>query len=100
MLLQDAASHYVFQPSYNAGTPDMLLGRPIHTSEYMPALTTTAKGIAFGDFSYYKIALRAGLTAQRLNELYAGNGQVGFRFQMRVDGELALAEAIKYLACK
>lgn len=99
MTLQDGASQYVFQPSYNAGQPDMLLGRPLVTSEYMPALTTTAKGIAFGDFSYYKVAMRGGMNVQRLNELYAGNGQVAFKFNSRVDGKLALAEAVKTMAC-
>lgn len=100
MTLQDSASQYIFQPSYNGGQPDMLLGKPLYTSEYMPALTTTAKGVAFGDFSNYKIGLRGGLTMQRLNELYAATGQVGFRVHYRVDGKLALAESVKTLACK
>lgn len=100
MKLTDGASQFVFQPSYSAGSPDMLLGKPLKTSEYMPALTTTAKGVLFGDFSHYKIGLRGGLGVQRLNELYAGNGQVGFRFFMRVDGKLALAESVKSMACK
>ena len=99
MTLTDAASQYVFQPAYNAGQPDMLLGRPLYTSEYMPALTTTAAGVAFGDFSAYKIGLRGALTAQRLNELYAANGQVGFRFHLRVDGKMADTAAVKHLAC-
>ncbi|MBV1758130.1 MAG: phage major capsid protein [Dethiosulfatibacter sp.] len=100
MKLTDGDGRYVYQPAMRAGEVDYMLSKPVKTSEYMPALTTTVKGVAFGDFSYYKIALRTGLTMQRLNELYAGNGQVGFRFQMRVDGKLGLAEAIKYIACK
>ena len=35
--------------------------------------------MAFGDFGYYWIADRQGRAFQRLNELYAANGQVGFR---------------------
>lgn len=100
MTMKDAANQFVFQPSYDAGQPDRLLSRPLHTSEYMPALTTTAKGIAFGDFSHYKIAVRGGMSAQRLNERYADTGQVGFRFWQRLDGKMALAEAVKYLVCK
>lgn len=99
MKLKDGASQYVFQPSYTAGQSDLLFGKALKTSEYMPALTTTAKGILFGDFSNYKIGLRGGMGVQRLNELYAGNGQVGFRYFTRVDGKLALAESVKYLAC-
>lgn len=99
MTLQDGASQYIFQPAYGNGQTDMLLGRPLETSDYMPALTTGAKGVLFGDFSYYKIGVRGGMAVQRLNELYAANGQVGFRFFTRVDGKLALAEAVKSLAC-
>lgn len=99
MTLQDGASNYIFQPAYKNGETDMLLNCPLKTSEYMPALTTTAKGVLFGDFGYYKIGLRGAMSVQRLNELYAGNGQVGFRFFTRMDGKLALAEAVKSMAC-
>lgn len=97
MLLTDGASQYIFQPSYNAGVPDMLLGKPLKTSEYMATLTSSAKSVLFGDFSYYKIARRSDMTMQRLVELYAGNGQIGFKVYWRIDGGLALTEAVKYM---
>jgi HK97 family phage major capsid protein len=53
--------------------------------------------VAFGDFSYYYIADKPGIGIQRLNELYAANGNVGFRAFRRTDGELILAEAVKHL---
>jgi len=56
--------------------------------------------MAFGDFSHYWIADRQGRSFQRLNELYAANGQVGFRATQRVDGKLILPEAIQVLQCK
>lgn len=97
MKLKDSAGNFVFQPSYQSGQPDMLLGRPFKTSaKYAAGTTTSDKIISFGDFKYYKIGIRGGFAVQRLNELYAGNGQVGFRFTARVDGKLSLAEAIKY----
>ncbi len=37
---------------------------------------------------------------QRLNELYAATGQVGFRVTQRVDGRLVQTEGIKCLAMK
>jgi HK97 family phage major capsid protein len=58
------------------------------------------KIIAFGDLSYYWIADRQGRTFQRLNELFAVTGQVGFRATQRVDGKLILPEAIKVLQMK
>ena len=37
---------------------------------------------------------------QRLNELYAATGQVGFRVTQRVDGRLVQSEGLKCLAMK
>ena len=58
------------------------------------------QAIAFGDFSYYNIGDRQGISFKRLNELYAGNGQVGFLASKRLDGKLVLPEAIKVLQMK
>lgn len=85
---------YIWQPGMQAGEPDRLLGRPVYYSKYMPQLGLSAKPIAFGDFSYYRICDRQNRTLQRLNELYAGNGRVGFRMTQRTDGKLLLPEAI------
>ena len=98
--LKDNNGQYLWQPSLAAGTPDMILGRPIKTSAYMPAMAAGAKTIAFGDFSYYWIADRQGRSFKRLNELFAATGQVGFLATQRVDGKLILAEAVKVLAQK
>ncbi len=95
--LKDTEGQYLWQPSVTAGQPDTLLGRPVAISDYVPAIAARAKVIAFGDFSYYWIADRQGRVFQRLNELYAVNGQVGFRAYQRVDGKLTLAEAVKVL---
>ena len=98
--LKDNNGQYLWQPSLVAGTPDTILGRPVKTSAYMPAIAAGAKTIAFGDFSYYWIADRQGRSFKRLNELYAATGQVGFLASQRVDGKLILAEAVKVLAQK
>lgn len=98
--LKDSNGQYLWQPSLTAGTPDTILGRPVKTSAYMPALAAGARSIAFGDFSYYWIADRQGRSFKRLNELFAATGQVGFLASQRVDGRLILAEAIKVLEQK
>lgn len=98
--LKDTNGQYLWQPSLVAGTPDTILGRPVKTSAYMPAIAAGAKSIAFGDFSYYWIADRQGRSFKRLNELFAATGQVGFLASQRVDGRLILAEAVKVLAQK
>ena len=98
--LKDSNGQYLWQPSLTAGTPDTILGRPVKTSAYMPAIAAGAKTIAFGDFSYYWIADRQGRSFKRLNELFAATGQVGFLASQRVDGKMVLAEAVKVLEQK
>ena len=98
--LKDGNGQYLWQSSLTAGTPDTLLGRPVYTSTYMPAISASAKTIAFGDFQYYWIADRQGRSFKRLNELYAATGQIGFLGSQRVDGKLILSEAIKVLQQK
>jgi HK97 family phage major capsid protein len=98
--LKDGNGQYLWQPSVQAGQPDTILNRPVKTTGAMPTVEATAKVLAFGDFSYYWIADRQGRSFQRLNELYAVTGQVGFRATQRVDGKLILPEAIKVLQMK
>ena len=95
--LKDGNSQYLWQPGMQAGQPDMLLGRPLVTSVAMPAATTGLKSVVFGDLSGYTVADRQGTVLQRLNELYAANGQVGFRAYRRMDGDTVDATGIKHL---
>lgn len=98
--LKDNNGNYLWQPALTAGTPDTILGRPVYTSSYVPTIAAGAKTIAFGDFSYYWIADRAGRNFKKLSELYAANDQTGFVATQRVDGKLILPEAIKVLKMK
>ncbi len=98
--LKDNNGNYIWQPSVQAGQPDMILNRPYHTSAYVPEIAAGAKVMAFGDFSYYWIADRQGRSFKRLNELFAATGQVGFLASQRVDGKLILSEAVKTMAVK
>lgn len=98
--LKDNNGNYLWQPSLTAGSPDTILGRPVYTSSYVPTIAAGAKTIAFGDFSYYWIADRAGRNFKKLTELYAANDQTGFVATQRVDGKLILPEAIKVLKMK
>lgn len=95
--LKDADSQYLWQPGLQAGQPDMILGQRLITSSAMPDSTSGNRSIVFGDMSGYTIADRQGTVVQRLNELYAANGQVGFRGYKRMDGETVDATGIKHL---
>lgn len=98
--LKNGNGDYIWQPSVTAGTPDTILNRPVYTSTFMPTITAGAKAMVFGDMNYYWIADREGRKFQRLNELYAPTGQVGFLASQRVDGKLILPEAVKVLQMK
>ncbi|MGA9722723.1 MAG: phage major capsid protein [Candidatus Binatus sp.] len=89
---------FLFQPALVAGQPDMLLGYPILESEFMPSPYDAPNNVAgtplalFGDFSWYWIIDRTDLMVLRLNELYAGNDQIGVLLRRRTDGAPVLAE--------
>ncbi|CUX74421.1 phage major capsid protein [Enterocloster clostridioformis] len=98
--LKDQNGAYLWQPSVQAGQPDKLLGYDLYTSPYVPTVAAGALTIAFGDFQNYWIGDRAGRTVQRLNELYATNGQIGYVATERVDGKVILPEGIQLLKMK
>lgn len=98
--LKDGNGVYLWQPSLQAGEPDKLLGYDLYTSPYVPTMASSAYTVAFGDFKNYWIGDRAGRTVQRLNELYATNGQIGYVATERVDGKVILPEGIQLLQMK
>ena len=98
--LKDGSGQYLWQPGLKEGQPDQLLSYRLVTSAYMPDVASGAKPVLFGDFSSYWIADRQGRSFQRLNELYAATGQIGFRATQRVDGRLVQSEGLKCLAMK
>ncbi len=98
--LKDTAGSYIFAPATVAGQPDLILGRPVICSENMENIAAGKKAVAFGDFSYYHIGQRGPLVFKRLNERFADTDEVGFVGIERVDGKLALGEAVKVLTQK
>ena len=98
--LKDNTGNYIWSPSVQAGVPDTILNRPYYTSSYVPEVKANNKCVAFGDFSYYWIADRQGISFKRLNEAFALSDQVGFKASKRVDGKLILPEAVKVLTVK
>ena len=102
-LLKDGTSNYLWQPSAQAGQPDVLFGKPFYTLEGLPSMTATTgivePSVIFGDPSLgYLIADRQKITVQRLDERYAELGLVAFLFRMRVGGDVMRPAAFaKYL---
>ena len=90
--LKDGNQAYIWQPSYQAGEPDRILGYPVYTSAFAPE-----DAISFGDYSYYNIGDRGNRSFAELRELFAGNGMIGYVAKERVDGKLILPEAVQIL---
>ncbi len=93
--LKDNNGQYLWQPSYQAGEPDKILGYSVNTSAFAPI-----DSIAFGDYKYYNIGDRGTRSFKQLNELFAGNGMIGYVAKERVDGLLLLPEAVQILGLK
>jgi HK97 family phage major capsid protein len=102
-LLKDSTSNYLWQPSNQAGQPDVLFGRPFYRMSGLPSMTATTfftePSVLFGDIeSGYMIADRQQVTVQRLDERFADQGIVGFLFRQRVGGDVIRPAAFaKYL---
>ena len=90
--LKDNNGAYMWQPSLTSGESDKLLGYDVYTSPFCPE-----GKIAFGDYSYYNIGDRGTRSFKQLNELFAGNGMIGYVAKERVDGKLILPEAVQIL---
>ncbi len=98
---QDQQDQYIWQPVLQAGSPDVLLGAPVYTDTHIDTVAATKVVAAYGDVEKaYVIRDVEGVTVKILSELYAANGQVGFRTSLRTDGDLRDASAVKTLKIK
>lgn len=98
--IKDGQSRPIFNPGYEVsvpgGAPDSLLGYPIQVNQDVAVMAASAKSIAFGDFSYYKIRdVMAAELFRFTDSAYTKLGQVGFLAWMRSGGNLVDAGAVK-----
>jgi HK97 family phage major capsid protein len=94
MTLKDGDGQYLWKTGLTAGAPDMILGRPVAESEYVPSTFTTGLYVGMiGDYSRYWIADALDMQVQRLSELYAATNQTGFIGRKETDGMPVLEEA-------
>ena len=103
MLETKGDAGYVWQPSVQAGVPARIYGYPTATSQFMPTLpaadaTSGTPYVLFGDFrAGYTIRDRRGVSVQRLVELRAEAGLVGFLITKRVLGGVIRPDAFAAL---
>lgn len=95
---KDGQGRYLWEPNTQAGRPSSFLGYAIHNQENLDTIDVGKAIAAFGDFNVgYKVYDRAGMTFQRLVELYAEEGMVGFKVRFRVGGDVVRPNAIRIL---
>lgn len=101
--IKDGQSRPIFVPGYESGNPggapDRLLGDPITINQDFASMAASAKSMAYGDFSYYKIRDVMDITMFRFTDsAYTKLGQVGFLAWMRSGGNLIdVGGAVKLL---
>ncbi len=89
-------SNYIFDQNTEIKS---IMGCPVVISDKMPSAAAGKTVIIAGDFSYYHIMDRDGLTVKTLYELYAANDQVGITAIERIDGDF-VADAFAKLVMK
>jgi HK97 family phage major capsid protein len=99
--LKNNNGDYIWQPSVQAGTPNLLLGRPVYTQDDFDAFAAGKDVAVFGDFKAgYRILDRSVGSITRINELYIEDGLIGFKYKRRVGGGVIRKNALKVLRVK
>lgn len=94
--LKDTTNQYLWQPSLQAGQPDLLLGKPISVWEQLSDPVGGAFPVAFGDLKQgYLLTERTGLRITRDN--VTNVGYVRFYVRQRVGGIVLNNDAVKWL---
>lgn len=95
--LKETTGRPIWEPSVQAGAPDLLLGYPVVTNDDVAVMAANAKSIAFGNFKKFQIRDVAGsMQLRRFDDsAFALNGQVGFCGWMRTGSNLLDTAAVK-----
>ncbi len=86
--LKDSTNQYLWMPGL-AGTPDTIMGKPVVSDPNVAAVATSAKSIAFGDFSAYFVRIAGGVRFERSADFAFNTDQITFKAVLRGDGILA-----------
>lgn len=96
--LKDGDGNYIWQPNYQMGGADTLLGQRVVIMEDMADIATGAISVVLSDFrSSYLIVDRAGLSVLKDPYTASSTGQILFHIRKRVGGGIKNWDSIKYL---
>ena len=94
--LKDTTNQYLWQPNYQAGAPETLLGKPLFTWEDLPTPAANALSVAYGDFSRGYLLAKIGPMSMVRDEVTAP-GYVNFFTYQRYGGIPLNNDAVKFL---
>lgn len=94
---KDNNNQFIYTSSLVAGTPDLLLGRPIYENPAMQAFGSANTAVAFGDFSRYYIRDVQPVRVDISRDYKFNTDQLALRVVTRRDGDLVDTAAIKFL---
>ncbi|TMV76885.1 phage major capsid protein [Thioclava sp. BHET1] len=95
--LKDGQNNYLWQPSYQAGQPETILGRPVVEMIDMPDVAADAFPIIYGDFAGYRIVDRVGLSILVNPYIRATEGITRIHAPRRVGGRVLQAARFRKL---
>ncbi|KPA99966.1 phage major capsid protein [Ahrensia marina] len=87
-LLKDGDGRYLWQPSFQAGQPETILGRPVIEAVDMPDIEAQSTPIMFGDFSAYRIVDRLAMSILVNPYILATKGITRIHATRRVGGKV------------
>lgn len=94
--LKDSTNQYIWNPGLAMGSPDTLLGVPVHQAADMPVPSANSLSIIVGDFkSAYQIVDRNGISV--LRDPFTDKPFVKFYTTKRVGGDVVNFEAVKIM---
>lgn len=95
--LKDGQNNYLWQPSYQAGQPETILGKPVIEMVDMPDIGDGKFPIIFGDFSAYRIVDRLALSTLSDPYTQARRGVTRIHATRRTGGRVLQAARFRKL---
>lgn len=95
--IKDGNGSYIWQPSFQAGQPDSLLGFSVLENPDVVAAATGARSVIFGDMaSAYTVRQVRGIDFSRDDSVGFLSDLITFRVTWRGDGNVVDSSAVKY----
>jgi HK97 family phage major capsid protein len=93
-LTASGSGNYLLEPALSAGAPATLLGSPVYIEQLAAPATTTVPAV-YGDPKSYTIRRVGGIEVRALDQVYAANGQIGFKVGLRLDAKITDASGLR-----